>query len=115
MDNVPAGGEAADRHESAGVGSDRADSGGSSPGGSAASSPGGSAASSPGGSGSADDDRVEERAADLLPEERAAGSADPEAQAAAILEDSDEREAGLASARENRTSEQTVPPGDVTR
>ncbi len=38
-----------------------------------------------------DDSRVEERAL-LLPEERAAGSDDPEAQAAAILADSDLRE-----------------------
>ena len=38
-----------------------------------------------------DHDRVEERAL-LLPEERAAGSDDPEAQAAAILHDSDLRE-----------------------
>ncbi len=37
------------------------------------------------------DPRVEERAL-LLPEERAAGSDDPEAQAAAILADSDLRE-----------------------
>jgi hypothetical protein len=36
------------------------------------------------------DERVEERA-ELLPEELAAGSADPEAQAEAILEESDER------------------------
>ncbi|KRB78611.1 hypothetical protein ASE01_05000 [Nocardioides sp. Root190] len=36
------------------------------------------------------DDRVAERAG-LLPEEVAAGSADPEAQAEAILEESDER------------------------
>ncbi len=39
------------------------------------------------------DERRAERADDLLPEERAAGSDDPEAQAAAILADSDEREA----------------------
>ena len=38
-----------------------------------------------------DERRVEERAL-LLPEERAAGSDDPEAQAAAILADSDLRE-----------------------
>lgn len=38
------------------------------------------------------DDRVDERA-DLLPEERAAGSDDPQAQAAAILDDSDRRTA----------------------
>lgn len=37
-----------------------------------------------------DHDRIEERA-HLLPEERAAGSDDPEAQAAAILAESDER------------------------
>jgi hypothetical protein len=39
-----------------------------------------------------DDDRIEHRAA-LLPEERVSGSDDPEAQAAAILEDSDARTA----------------------
>ena len=40
------------------------------------------------------DPRTSERAAELLPEEQAAGgSDDPEAQAAAILEDSDERTA----------------------
>ena len=38
------------------------------------------------------DDRIGQRAADLLPEERAAGSADPRAQAEAILAESDERE-----------------------
>lgn len=36
--------------------------------------------------------RREERASDLEPEERAAGSADPLSQADAILADSDERE-----------------------
>jgi hypothetical protein len=40
------------------------------------------------------DDRIEQRAAELLPEERAAGSADAEAQAAAILGESDERADG---------------------
>lgn len=39
---------------------------------------------------SADEARIERRA-DLLPEERAAGTEDAEAQAAAILEESDER------------------------
>jgi hypothetical protein len=39
---------------------------------------------------SADESRVERRA-DLLPEERVAGSDDAEAQAEAILEESDER------------------------
>ena len=48
------------------------------------------------------DDRTAERAEDLLPEERAAGSDDPEAQAAAILDDSDRREA----TREEATDEQ---------
>lgn len=37
-----------------------------------------------------DDERIAERA-ELLPEEVEAGSEDPDAQAAAILEDSDER------------------------
>ena len=40
---------------------------------------------------SPDQDRVEHRADALLPEERAAGSDDPEAQARAILEASDDR------------------------
>jgi hypothetical protein len=60
-------------------------------------------------------DRITERADDLLPEERAAGSADPEAQAEAILEESDEREYGQAPVREHRTSEETVTPDDTTR
>ncbi|MEE6308222.1 hypothetical protein V1634_15445 [Plantactinospora veratri] len=79
-------------------------------------------------------DRVENRAAHLLPEERSVGSDDPEAQAAAVLADSDRREAGAAvlaesdprtteaerriaeaaaapdSFLERRTSEQTVTP-----
>ena len=37
-----------------------------------------------------DEDRIQERA-ELLPEEAAAGSDDPEGQAEAILEDSDDR------------------------
>lgn len=61
------------------------------------------------------DDRIDQRAAELLPEERAAGSADPEAQARAILEESDEREADPLAAPdsfvEHRTSDQTVDPG----
>ncbi len=60
------------------------------------------------------DDRVERRAADLLPEELAAGSDDPQAQAAAILGDSDVREEDPDSAPdsflERRTSDQTVTP-----
>ena len=39
-----------------------------------------------------DDDRAHDRAGHLLPEELAAGSDDPEAQAAALLQDSDDRE-----------------------
>ncbi len=49
-----------------------------------------------------DDDRVAERA-ELLPEEQAAGSADPEAQAEAILEDSDERVEDPEGTREEST------------
>jgi hypothetical protein len=66
------------------------------------------------------DDRTDQRAADLLPEERSAGgSADPQTQAEAILAESDEREADLEAAPstvlEHRTSAQTVTPGDGTR
>ncbi|MBE1489911.1 hypothetical protein [Plantactinospora soyae] len=46
-------------------------------------------------------DRVENRAAHLLPEERAAGSDDPREQAAAILADSDRREAGGVAVAES--------------
>jgi hypothetical protein len=65
------------------------------------------------------DDRAERRAADLLPEERAVGSADPDAQAEAILAESDEREADLEAAPdtvlEHRTSAQAATPEDGTR
>jgi hypothetical protein len=57
-----------------------------------------------------DEERIESRAAELLPEELTAGSDDPEAQAAAILADSQLRETGMDTAREHRTSEQTVTP-----
>jgi hypothetical protein len=64
------------------------------------------------------DDRIDRRAAELLPEERNAGSADPQAQAEAILEESDEREAEPHAAPdsfvEHRTSAETVTPGDAT-
>ncbi len=60
-----------------------------------------------------DDERVQSRA-DLLPEEEGAGSADPEAQAEAILADSDARSADLDAAPgtyvEHRTSDETVEP-----
>jgi hypothetical protein len=56
-----------------------------------------------------DDDKVAERAAELLPEERAAGSDDPEAQAKAILEESDERTLTPVP-EEQRTSDDTVDP-----
>ena len=63
------------------------------------------------------DDRIDRRAADLLPEERAAGSTDPEAQAEAILAESDEREddpgAAPDSFLERRRSDQTVTPGET--
>ncbi|MCA2216809.1 hypothetical protein [Jidongwangia harbinensis] len=65
------------------------------------------------------DDRVGQRAADLLPEERVTGSEDPKAQAEAILADSDAREADLEAAPdsflEHRTSAQTVIPGEGAR
>ncbi|WP_250035769.1 hypothetical protein [Paractinoplanes maris] len=65
------------------------------------------------------DDRVGQRAADLLPEERVTGSEDPRAQAAAILEESDEREGDLEAAPdsflEHRRSDQTVGPDETTR
>lgn len=64
------------------------------------------------------DDRVDQRAADLLPEELAAGSDDPRAQAEAILGDSDVREADLRAAPdtvlERRTSSDTVDPLEPT-
>ncbi|RSM59501.1 hypothetical protein DMB66_27855 [Actinoplanes sp. ATCC 53533] len=66
------------------------------------------------------DDRTDQRAADLLPEERGAGgSSDPRAQAEAILAESDaretDREAVPGSLWEHRTSEQTITPEDGTR
>jgi formate dehydrogenase subunit gamma len=62
-----------------------------------------------------DQERVRHRADELLPEERSAGSDDPEAQAAAVLADSDEREyepdAAPDTVLERRTSaEATDPP-----
>ena len=56
-----------------------------------------------------EDERVRTRAANLLPEEVAAGSEDPEAQAEAVLADSDERtevpNAAPDTVLERRTSE----------
>jgi len=56
-----------------------------------------------------DDPRVERRADHLLPEEQVAGSDNPEAQAAEILAESDER-ADAPRPVERRTSEDTVEP-----
>jgi hypothetical protein len=60
------------------------------------------------------DERVDSRAADLLPEERAVGSDNPQAQAAEILRDSDIRENNVDGSPdsfvEHRTAEQTVTP-----
>ncbi|MET7808124.1 MULTISPECIES: hypothetical protein [Micromonospora] len=59
-----------------------------------------------------DQDRIESRA-HLLPEEAAVGSEDPEAQADAILSESDIREdrnVAPDTVLEHRTSEQTVTP-----
>jgi hypothetical protein len=58
---------------------------------------------------SVDDDRVERRA-ELLPEERAAGSDDPQAQAREILEESDERTADPEGTAAN--SVQTTTPDE---
>ncbi len=63
-----------------------------------------------------EDDRIAARAEDLLPEEEAAGSDDPRAQAEAILEDSDlrteDRSAAPGTSVEHRTSDQATPPVD---
>lgn len=60
-----------------------------------------------------DDERVARRA-ELLPEEKAAGSDDPQAQAAAILADSEERlasrDAAPGTQLEHRSSEETTDP-----
>jgi hypothetical protein len=59
-------------------------------------------------------DRVASRAANLLPEEDAAGSDDPQRQAEAILAESDERsedrDAAPHSFVEHRTSDEATPP-----
>ena len=61
-----------------------------------------------------DDERVHSRA-ELLPEERAAGSDDPEAQAAAVLADSDDRtevpNAAPDTVLERRTSADAADTG----
>jgi formate dehydrogenase subunit gamma len=63
-----------------------------------------------------DQERVRHRADDLLPEELVAGSDDPQAQAAAILADSDEREddpqAAPDTVLERRTSADATDPPD---
>lgn len=62
-----------------------------------------------------DDERVASRS-ELLPEEKKAGSDDPEAQAEAILEDSEERtfdrDAAPSTHLEHRRSEDTTEPVD---
>jgi hypothetical protein len=55
-----------------------------------------------------DDERVDHRA-ELLPEERVAGSDDPHAQAEAILEESDERTEHPEEAREESTQTPDQP------
>ena len=59
------------------------------------------------------DERASTRA-ELLPEEKRAGSDDPEAQAEAILEESEERtvdrNASPSTHLEHRTSEDATPP-----
>ena len=60
------------------------------------------------------DEQVETRAEGLLPEEKQAGSDDPEAQAEQILAESEERildrDAAPSTHLEERTSEETVDP-----
>lgn len=61
-----------------------------------------------------DDERRRRRADHLLPEEKAAESADPQGQAEAVLADSDEREAHSrdeSATVERRRSDGTDPPG----
>jgi hypothetical protein len=64
-----------------------------------------------------DRDRIQARADALLPEEQEAGSDDPVAQAAAILEESDEREFDrddpAGQGVEHRRSEDTVDPPEL--
>jgi hypothetical protein len=59
-----------------------------------------------------DHDQTESRASHLLPEERAVGSDDPQAQAEAILDESDlraaDREATPDTVLERRTSQDAV-------
>lgn len=61
-----------------------------------------------------DPERVQQRSENLLPEERAAGTDDPQAQAAAILADSDAREDYRQTtpdlAIDHRQSKETVDP-----
>lgn len=61
-----------------------------------------------------DEERARARAENLLPEERAAGSDDPEGQAASILSESDtrqeDRDAAPGTVLEHRRSEETVEP-----
>lgn len=60
------------------------------------------------------DDRIDRRAAHLLPEEEVAGSAAPRQQAKVILEESDarseDRDAAPDSLVEHRTSDEATPP-----
>ena len=62
------------------------------------------------------DDRVAARAKDAPPEEQRVGSDDPDAQAAALLADSDlrslDRTAAPGTRVEHRTSEETTEPVD---
>jgi hypothetical protein len=60
------------------------------------------------------DRRTSRRASQLLPEEDTVGSDDPEAQAEAILQESDERsddrDAAPSSFVEHRSSDEATPP-----
>ena len=60
------------------------------------------------------DERIESRAQHLLPEEQAVGSDNPTAQAAAILADSDEREADQQAAPDSFVEHRTSDGQDNT-
>jgi hypothetical protein len=65
----------------------------------------------------ADDEAIAPGVRHLLPEEEAAGSEDPEAQSAAILEDSAARSDATVTPRrpvEHRTSDEATEPVDGT-
>ena len=61
-----------------------------------------------------DDERVNQRAEELLPEELAAGSEDPKAQAEALLQDSNDRERYRESSPDLRIDHRTSAEAAAT-